>query len=110
MVQIGATSDILNKEKSQAVVTTCRFRCYKRARQDSNLQPSDSKSEAVNLQLPTNKPLTESEESVLASCLAQIVQKYPELEQIIKVWPELPEHIKAAVKALVQTHKKENRK
>jgi len=31
----------------------------------------------------------------------------PELAQITTVWPELPEHIKAAIKALVQTHKTE---
>jgi len=42
----------------------------------------------------------------LASCLAQIVQKYPELAQLIQVWPELPGHIKAAINALVQTQNK----
>ena len=31
----------------------------------------------------------------------------PELVEMATVWPELPEHIKAAIKALVQTHCKE---
>ena len=35
-------------------------------------------------------------------------QMPPEIAEIVAVWPELPEHIKAAIKALVQTHKAEN--
>lgn len=33
----------------------------------------------------------------------------PELEQIITAWPELPEHIKTKIKALIQTHNKEQK-
>jgi len=32
-----------------------------------------------------------------------------ELAEIVTVWPELPGHIKAAIKALIQTHKAEGK-
>jgi len=32
--------------------------------------------------------------------------KDPDLDIVVKAWPELPEHIKAAIKALIQTEKK----
>ena len=33
----------------------------------------------------------------------------PDLAKVVKAWPELPEHIKAAIKALIQTHKPEKK-
>jgi hypothetical protein len=35
--------------------------------------------------------------------------KYPELAKIVESWPGLPEHIKAAIKALVKTNKSETK-
>jgi hypothetical protein len=35
--------------------------------------------------------------------LALLTEKYPELQQIISAWPNLPEHIKQAVKTLVDS-------
>jgi hypothetical protein len=32
-----------------------------------------------------------------------------DLAEIVAIWPKLPEHIKAAIKALVQTHKREKK-
>ncbi|MBN2593064.1 MAG: hypothetical protein JXA81_06125 [Sedimentisphaerales bacterium] len=34
--------------------------------------------------------------------------KNPDLDLVVKAWPELPEHIKEAIKALIQTHFKKN--
>jgi len=33
----------------------------------------------------------------------------PDLAEIVTVWSELPVHIKAAIKALIQTHKPEKK-
>jgi hypothetical protein len=38
----------------------------------------------------------------------QLLNVPTELAEIVTVWPELPEYIKAAIKALVQTHTKES--
>ncbi len=35
--------------------------------------------------------------------------KDPDLDIVVKAWPELPGHIKAAIKALIQTHKAEKK-
>jgi len=46
-----------------------------------------------------NKELIESDTKDLVEYLAEIV----------RVWADLPEHIKAAMKALVETHKAETK-
>jgi hypothetical protein len=45
--------------------------------------------------------------SVLSTSLDNILQKYPEIKRVITAWPELPEHTKASIKTLIQTHSKE---
>jgi hypothetical protein len=37
--------------------------------------------------------------------LASYLSEFPDLRLIIEVWPDLPEHIRAAVKALVESAK-----
>ena len=44
-----------------------------------------------------------------AKCGAVESKNDPDLQLIIDHWPTLPEHIKAAIKALVGTHIKEDR-
>jgi len=66
-----------------------------------------SGAKAEKLQASNNQKVTESTKDVLSSCLAfsvsEAIEKHPELEQIIIAWPDLPEHIKAAIKALMKT-------
>ncbi len=62
-----------------------------------------------NQQHTENKALTENSIPVLATSLDKLLQKDPDLASVIKAWPELPEHIKAAIKTLVQSHSKGTR-
>jgi len=43
-------------------------------------------------------------DSQLVSGLFSALKNDLDLRLIVEHWPELPEHIKAAIKALVQTH------
>jgi hypothetical protein len=81
-------------------------------------EPLDEKQQII-----VNKELTENANSNLCASLCNPLQKdtqnapaspaenqpatEPELQQIITAWPELPEHIKAKIKALIETSKTE---
>jgi hypothetical protein len=41
--------------------------------------------------------------------LAFLSQKDPDLAIVVENWPNLPEHIKAAIKALIQTNNTEKK-
>jgi hypothetical protein len=50
-----------------------------------------------------NKELTVHSETCLASSLAVLLQSHPELANLLDIWPKLPDHIKSAIRALIQT-------
>ncbi len=47
--------------------------------------------------------LQQNEKSVLASCLALLAEKDPDLALVVERWPDLPEYIRQSIKALVKT-------
>jgi hypothetical protein len=67
-------------------------------------EPLNKNQQAVN-----NKALTKNENPVLSTGLDKTLQKYTELKHIAEAWPKLSEHIKAAIKALIQICKTEKK-
>ena len=55
----------------------------------------------------TGKSSDKSENPNLVSGLFSKSDFDADLKLVIEAWPSLPEHIKAAIKALIQTHKAE---
>ena len=59
-----------------------------------------------NPQSPHSKKLSKNTNSERVQNRVHKSEVCPELQQIITAWPGLPGHVKAAIKALVQTQKK----
>jgi len=87
-------------KKGQETLTTA-FLAGKRI-PPRGVEPLESKSQSQ-----TNKALTENENSVFATGLDNFVQKYPDLNEVVEAWPDLPEDTRTAIKALIETHRKE---
>ena len=73
-----------------------------RWRSESNRRVTDLQSVAEKLQSPTTKELTHIDHSSLASYLASLVEKHPELAAIIDSWPELSNAHRDAIIAMVK--------
>ena len=69
------------------------------SRRDSNPQPSDRQADDQKSQSILNAEVTR----VAQSDLAEIRGQFPDIEVVIKTWRFLPEHIKAAIKTLIET-------
>jgi len=82
----------------------------------TGLQPVPSKSQATEKQQLTTPSkgsvqtcVQTKSENGLKSAINKEQELPADLTEIVAVWPGLPEHIKAAIKALIQTHKAEKK-
>jgi len=63
--------------------------------------PWFTKPESKNDKPFSDKGVTADLRNDLADCLAEVVQKYPDLEELIKAWPRLSEDIRGAILRIV---------
>ena len=73
---------------------------------ENKIPPRGVEPPVVKAQKPT-KSLNSKESGAKSDARrAPKAPKDPDLDVVVKAWPELPEHIKAAIKALIQTQNK----
>ena len=73
---------------------------------EPNRQPSNELLASQHDTLPIQNN-NSSEHQTGANMVHEITELPSDLTEIVQLWSELPEHIKAAIKALIQTHNKE---
>jgi hypothetical protein len=66
---------------------------------------SDLKTGAQSANGAVNTGDSANSETVLASCLAFLAEKSPDLAAVITAWPKLPEPLKAGILAMVKAVK-----
>lgn len=72
---------------------------------DSNGGQTDYESAAHSTEGIVNKGDSASKENVLASCLAFLSEKSPDLADVVRAWPKLPEPLRAGILAMVRATK-----
>jgi len=74
---------------------------------DNQIAPRGFEPLEGNQQVSSHKQLTENANPVLSTGLDKTLQEFPDLVELVRAWPDLPEHIKAAIKALIQARRAE---
>ena len=96
-------------QKSQNLVTTPDIQFAHSAKKRNSGQALNSCNDN-KLQNPQNSSGAESGASVAKNNKNQAKDLPDDLLKIVEIWPSLPEHIKAAINALVQTRIKGDQK
>jgi hypothetical protein len=91
-------------KKKPTAINNYRQSTYKWSGVDLNHRHTDFQSVAQKSQPPQHKQLTETTQGTGAPYGALSLQNDPDLVLLNKAWPTLPKHIRAAIRAVIDSH------